>query len=464
MFEKAFEAFKKQLRCSLHKVHLLCLLSLGLQRSRKCNDTTLQSLSLSLLVSVQDLLYGNPSLYTIDSLLKLLKWFSIERSCIERVVHGSGTDLEDVSINQILVALLRALGLRTRLIMVLNPLPYKTTPTNRKKSVDDTATSSPQKVKGRKKQRALLVKSESLDCIQSNSVTRKRERSSDVSGTKEEGVTRSSDPVTMDMEMEAKPAFTRRTRSSFRDGKTVCSVPKTPEKIKPEDENASNTTGCGNSPYFKKKLRQDKHTRRKKISSSEESESHLSKDSDIDYLSLSTKSGQAKRKMSASFQNTSSDDDDEFVPPKPKKKRESRTKKPARKLKKAVDNSDTTSSSNSCHPSDTLTQSSTARKCKGVTDTISEQTSSDVQLVTVEDTSCWVEVFVASKKKWTCVHLPSCSVGQPQLCEKDCTLPLNYVVAFENGNDNYVTRDYNFVGQVTNTSCQAHTKSSLLIC
>ena len=178
---------------------------------------------------------------------------------------------------------------------------------------------------------------------------------------------------------------------------------------------------------YKKKLEQSKPSTRKKSSNSEP-DSMVSKESDSeDYLEIG---GQARQTMSVSFD--SDDESDEFVPPNPKKKREALTKSPAKKLKKAVDNSNASSSENTL---DSLSLSSTATltKLRGESDTISEQTSSDVQLVTVEDAPCWAEVFVVSKKKWTCVHLPSCSVGQPQLCERHCTLPLNYVVAFENG-------------------------------
>ena len=49
------------------------------------------------------------------------------------------------------------------------------------------------------------------------------------------------------------------------------------------------------------------------------------------------------------------------------------------------------------------------------------------------DTTSWVEVYVQSKRLWKSVHLPSLSVGQPQLCEKHCSQPLNYIIGIENG-------------------------------
>ena len=426
MFEKAFESYKKQLRFSLHKVHLLCLLSLGIQQSQRCNDPTLQCLVFSLLGNAKDLLYDSPSLYTTDSLSRLLRCFSDEQRYIEGVIYDTNTNLREVTVNQILVILLRALGLRTRLIMVLNPLSYKTTPTAKKKIVSGTGTLSPHKVKGCTKQGKSPVLKTVSARSRVDSETRKRKRFSNKCKSEEEHVTNCiSGTVGSDcVQTSSKPESARRTRSSLRNRTSISSKLTTPEKMKSTNEDASSTTECGSSPYFKKKLKQSKPLKRK-ISSNSETDSMVSKESDSeDYSEIG---GQAKQTMSVSF-----DSDDEFVPPKPKKKREALTKSPAKKLKKAVDNSNSSSSQDTLD-SLSLSSTTTLTKLRGESDTISEQTSSDVQLVTDDDTSCWAEVFVVSKKKWTCVHLPSCSVGQPQLCERHCTLPLNYVVAFENG-------------------------------
>ena len=59
--------------------------------------------------------------------------------------------------------------------------------------------------------------------------------------------------------------------------------------------------------------------------------------------------------------------------------------------------------------------------------------SEEVELVEVEETGSWTEVYVPGMKKWACLHLSSCSVDQPKLCEKHCSLPLHYVLAFEHG-------------------------------
>ena len=418
---------------STRSIFFVSCLDLGIQQSQRCNDPTLQCLVFSLLGNAKDLLYDSPSLYTTDSLSRLLMWFSDEKRYIEGAVYDASTNLREVSVNQILVTLLRALRLRTRLIMVVNPLSYKTTPTAKKKIVSGTGTLSPHKVKGRTTQRKSPVLKIVSARSRVDSETRKRKMFSNKGESKEERVTNCiSGTVGSDcVQTSTKPESARRTRSSLRNHTSICSKLTTPEKMKSTNEDASSTTECGSSPYFKKKLKQSKPSKRKKSSNSE-TVSMVSKESvSEDYLEIGW---QAKQTIPVSFD--SDDESSEFVPPKPKKKRESLTKSPAKKLKKAVDNSNASSSKNTL---DSLSLSSTATltKLRGESDTISEQTSSDVQLVTVEDAPCWAEVFVVSKKKWTCVHLPSCSVGQPQLCERHCTLPLNYVVAFENGKLNF---------------------------
>ena len=73
----------------------------------------------------------------------------------------------------------------------------------------------------------------------------------------------------------------------------------------------------------------------------------------------------------------------------------------------------------------------------------SRGSSESVEIIRSEETAGWAEVYLSAEvggsraekmtKKWICVHLPSCSINQRHLCEKHCTLPLNYVIAIENG-------------------------------
>ena len=123
--EKMVAAFNKELQCSLHKVHLLCLLAHGLRLSDQCDNQLLQSVLLSLLPV--ELLHSNTEHYNQDSLLKILKWSSAKMSQLFKHVETTSPDSEfqSLTVVQLLVALLRAIGLRTRLILVLNPISFK---------------------------------------------------------------------------------------------------------------------------------------------------------------------------------------------------------------------------------------------------------------------------------------------------------------------------------------------------
>lgn len=123
--EKMIAAFNKELQCHLHKVHLLCLLAHGLTLSSQCDDQLLQSVLLSLLP--REHLQNNTELYNQDSLLKTLKWFVAKISQLTKHVKTALPESEFQSLTevQLLVALLRAIGLRTRLVLVLNPVSFK---------------------------------------------------------------------------------------------------------------------------------------------------------------------------------------------------------------------------------------------------------------------------------------------------------------------------------------------------
>lgn len=122
--EKMVAAFNKELQCSLHKVHLLCLLAHGLRLSDQCDNQLLQSVLLSLLPV--ELLHSNTEHYNQDSLLKILKWSSAKMSQLSKHVETSpDSEFQSLTVVQLQVALLRAIGLRTRLILVLNPISFK---------------------------------------------------------------------------------------------------------------------------------------------------------------------------------------------------------------------------------------------------------------------------------------------------------------------------------------------------
>ena len=123
------EAFDRQLRHNLHKTSLLCLLAQGLQLNQSSCDPLLQARLFSLVP--RELL-----LNTSGNLHKLLKWFVVRKDDISRALKDGGGEREDggekgeregVSLSsvQMLVAVLRALHLRARLVLALNPISFR---------------------------------------------------------------------------------------------------------------------------------------------------------------------------------------------------------------------------------------------------------------------------------------------------------------------------------------------------
>ena len=112
----------------------------GLQLSQQCDDPIRQGLLFSLLgTDSKHLVFDNTEEYDQGSVLKILKWFSNKVNELHRILResasqGEGYEFTDV---QLLVTLLRALGLRTRLVMVLNPMPFKESKTSGKKKFID---------------------------------------------------------------------------------------------------------------------------------------------------------------------------------------------------------------------------------------------------------------------------------------------------------------------------------------
>ena len=51
-----------------------------------------------------------------------------------------------------------------------------------------------------------------------------------------------------------------------------------------------------------------------------------------------------------------------------------------------------------------------------------------------DENSSWTEVFLGRDQgRWVCLHLSSCSVDSPQLCERHAPHPFTYVIGIENG-------------------------------
>ena len=140
--EKAIEKFNKELKESLHKCNLLCLLFHGSKLSRQCNQHLVQAQLLSLLPT--ELATDN---YVNHDAMNILNWFMSSHDAVLELSVGL-----DMSSVQLCVSLFRSLGISTRLVLSLQPLPFKekkvsaknskkTSTSKNKSESDETATS-----------------------------------------------------------------------------------------------------------------------------------------------------------------------------------------------------------------------------------------------------------------------------------------------------------------------------------
>ena len=304
----------------MHKTHLLCLVSHGIHQTKLCDCPPLQAVLLSLVVNQRSLYRDNPARYDRDLLLKLLKWFVAQKQEMQRAVSDFDTGFRKLSVTLLLVALLRVLRLRTRLIMVLNPRSYKPVSTSKKNNYISKKSSPNETIK--QENIAMKIGSSSKRIKNSKKSTQKSR-------------TTSTDKRSSTIETDTSPYFNTSMKH--------CSPPR---------------------------LRKRTHS---KLKSSDES-----------------------------FHSDSENEDKEFIPPKPKKIKAAPQK--GTRIDAEI------SSSKDVDYSRTIE---------------AEGDSNDVM--------CWAEVYVYDEEKWVPAHIPSCSVGQPHICERDCPLPLNYVLAFQSG-------------------------------
>ncbi|XP_076814596.1 DNA repair protein complementing XP-C cells homolog [Clavelina lepadiformis] len=143
MIKRAFNKSKRELRVNMHKTHLLCLLSIGLQTNKICNDDELKGLCLSLLPTKYIKVYAyNLTKEKISSVFNwvgetfwsknnvLLKNKGLcdlhkKTDSIAKIVQGTVNAEYKIDIIMIHLLVLRSLGLQARLVMSLQPLPLK---------------------------------------------------------------------------------------------------------------------------------------------------------------------------------------------------------------------------------------------------------------------------------------------------------------------------------------------------
>lgn len=445
LLERALAAFKRDVQLQLHKVHLLCLLARGMLLSQQCNHPTPQGVLLSLAaVGARDLVLTRPSGYSNTTLLKLVKWFSKESDGLRAAVRREcgGREVDKMSEVQLMVCLLRSLGLRSRFVMVLHPLPPKLPLRRRDEGKEG-------KSKGVAKETGMM----SCDGVGArdregneegadpgtgfgerllqfnlrNEVLKKSESTVEVVGTS--GGDTSSGNRTHSGTKTKPHSGTKTEPHSGTKTEPHSGTKKRSNKAGTKGKDVGVVSGGVTSPYFRKREggREGQTTGRG---------GHNSR-------TKTRRSTAPKRSESPEFvvEDEASQEEDFTIParkrkrktvrPTPTKKAKKETKPvkttptkkatPIEKLKRAA-----AESVNKNFPTTSHKTASKRIEAKG-----GQGSSTEVECIGVEETGSWAEVYLPSRRLWSCVHLFSCTVDQPQFCEKHCTIPLHYVVAFE---------------------------------
>ncbi|KAF6101693.1 XPC complex subunit, DNA damage recognition and repair factor [Phyllostomus discolor] len=134
---RLMKRFSKEVHENTHKVHLLCLLANGFYRNSICNQPDLQAISLSIIpthftrVPPQDmdicylsnLVKWFIGTFTVNSELSISEQDNLQTTLERRFAIYSARDDEELV--HILLLILRALQLPTRLVLSLQPIPLK---------------------------------------------------------------------------------------------------------------------------------------------------------------------------------------------------------------------------------------------------------------------------------------------------------------------------------------------------
>ena len=459
----------------------------------------------------KELVYSDAETYNENAILKILKWLSNKTATLHQTLTESllqGEDCSFLSDAQLLVTLLRALGLRVRLVMVLNPIPFKERKSsNKRKSVESgEQTVVSREGKEGEEQMELTVELDAPSSKETKpSGKRKRkdchEKSQSKSGNDEgkadDGGTNKTTTGTMGK--KRRQSTNEGSSSSCAGRQTQKRTRKRSQATKQQRQGSTSTS----SPYFKKQARHRSTSSSRDVEEEdpgnlEQSMSKQSSGSDSEYVPEKDKP--KKRNLSASFEGIGDDDDEDDDFQQPKKKRRRSSSKlagatPSKKLKQAADEKAKVEVQSK--PLKSSSKTATSRRKSKLTTTSDDSKGGDsnqareggskshskpvalhvegkdanltaasnsdtnqsrgsslesVEIVKSEETACWAEVYLTvaghggqegrmrgegekeeKAKRWICVHLPSCSMDQPHLCEKHCTIPLHYVIAVENG-------------------------------
>ncbi|KAL5013589.1 hypothetical protein ScPMuIL_007859 [Solemya velum] len=162
LFQRQLNKFQRSLRIDIHKVHMMCLLSYGMQKNNLCTEPLLSALGLSLLQpnllptgkrrKSMDLESLNTLLGFLFSTISIDSDLDEEHSVMVETLQRRMETKHAASLFElvmVMVIILRALGLDVRLVMSFQPITLKVSFAEKKKREIENceASSVPQKKK-----------------------------------------------------------------------------------------------------------------------------------------------------------------------------------------------------------------------------------------------------------------------------------------------------------------------------
>ncbi|XP_077981507.1 DNA repair protein complementing XP-C cells-like [Glandiceps talaboti] len=411
-FQRQLNRYNKEQRIEMHKAHLVCLLASGFHSNSLCNNATLQALALSIIPT--EYLKKTLRQYDAALLLRIVKWFKSVFDIDGEVQEEKNAKLDDTLVKRfderkvasekelvyIFVILLRVLQLDCRLVISLQPMPYKTTVTQGK---------GPAKRQMSKKKKTVDSGGEISPTSKPKKTNNKKNVSKDkASTTKKKAEDEPCTSKQSQMAAENETPVMKRTLRAKNDRKRTCALKATPiidvdsedEFLSDEDEYIASSPTSSDVSEDEESIQTrtpKQKTPKQKVLTTKRSKSK-------------GQSSQARKKQSLNIDEvevlSDSDFEDDVIvmATGPRKSAEKKSKKHSKKM----------ISSDSDQSVEILKTKNVKEFKKGC--------------------DYWVEVYLATDEKWVCVDCVRSSVNHPELCEKMATQPVSYVLAFSNDN------------------------------
>ncbi|XP_076468748.1 DNA repair protein complementing XP-C cells homolog [Babylonia areolata] len=434
--QRKIKRMAREIQIEMHKVHLLCLLSHGMQQNAACSDVTVCATALSVVPPSR--LQKDVAFYDDETLVYLLKWFratfclsasgGAKSSCslvtaaqLVKVIQD-GSASESRLLVMVLAAILRAMGFNVRLVISLQPLPLKPSSADlgkaasKRKKPDKSDTNSASSKKPKQDpdpQKSTLggggnPKSKSTKPV--SGTTQKLAKTG--GGAKH----KSSDPKAS--------ASASKKKKAARPASASASARKRKPAAKRSADSSSDEDEDEDGPSVAKRRASERIGKVVKPSTS-------AKDADI--VSEEEEEEEEEEKVSESDLSDGSnfsEEEEEAALRKTKAKGRGKGRKKQKDVAGLDEESDR-EFDKSFQTKSLLVKEGRSRK-KANRKIVSEESSTEEVVTESKGRDYWLEVYLPRQSKWVCVDCIRCVVGRPYDASAAASQPVLYVLSFQN--------------------------------